>query len=73
MTSQPIQAVAVCGPTASGKTALGIALARHLNGEVVNVDSVQVYRGADIGSAKAAVEERQGVPHHLLDLVLRGD
>ena len=69
MTSQPIQAVAVCGPTASGKTALGIALARHLNGEVVNVDSVQVYRGADIGSAKATVEERQGVPHHLLDLV----
>lgn len=69
MTAQPIQALAVCGPTASGKTALGIALARHLNGEVVNVDSVQVYRGADIGSAKATVEERKGVPHHLLDLV----
>jgi tRNA dimethylallyltransferase len=69
MTAQPIQALAICGPTASGKTALGIALARHLNGEVVNVDSVQVYRGADIGSAKATVQERQGVPHHLLDLV----
>ena len=65
----PIQAVAVCGPTASGKTALGISLAKHLNGEVLNVDSVQVYRDVDIGSAKATLEERQGVPHHLLDLV----
>ena len=69
MTSKPIQAVAVCGPTASGKTALGITLAQQLNGEVVNVDSVQVYLGADIGSAKATLAERQGVPHHLLDLV----
>jgi tRNA dimethylallyltransferase len=69
VTSQALQAVAVCGPTASGKTALGIALARHLDGEVVNVDSVQVYQGADIGSAKATTAERQGVPHHLLDLV----
>jgi tRNA dimethylallyltransferase len=69
MASQPIQALAVCGPTASGKTALGVVLARHLNGEVVNIDSVQVYRGADIGSAKATAEERHGIPHHLLDLV----
>jgi len=69
MTFTPIQAIAVCGPTASGKTALGITLARHLNGEVVNVDSVQVYKGADIGSAKATLDERHGVPHHLLDLV----
>lgn len=69
MNSKPIQAVAVCGPTASGKTALGIALSHHLSGEVVNVDSVQVYKGADVGSAKATIEERQGVPHHLLDLV----
>lgn len=69
MTSNPIQAVAVCGPTASGKTALGITLARHLNGEVVNVDSVQVYKGADIGSAKPTLAERQGIPHHLLDMV----
>ncbi len=69
MTSKPIQAVAVCGPTASGKTALGITLCHHLSGEVVNVDSVQVYKGADVGSAKATIDERQGVPHHLLDLV----
>jgi tRNA dimethylallyltransferase len=59
----------VCGPTASGKTTLGISLAKHLNGEVLNVDSVQVYKDVDIGSAKATLEERQGVPHHLLDLV----
>jgi len=69
MTSTPIQAIAVCGPTASGKTALGISLARQLSGEVVNVDSVQVYKGADIGSAKATLAERQGVAHHLLDVV----
>jgi tRNA dimethylallyltransferase len=69
MTSTPIQAIAVCGPTASGKTALGITLAQDLKGEVVNVDSVQVYKGADIGSAKAKLAERQGVPHHLLDIV----
>ncbi|MEN9845179.1 MAG: hypothetical protein RIS36_326 [Pseudomonadota bacterium] len=69
MTSTSIRAIAVCGPTASGKTALGIALARQLNGEVVNVDSVQLYRGADIGSAKPSLAERQGVPHHLLDIV----
>jgi tRNA dimethylallyltransferase len=66
---RPIQALAVCGPTASGKTALGIHLARHLAGEVVNVDSVQVYQGADIGSAKPSLEERQEVPHHLIDIV----
>ena len=65
----PIQALAVCGPTASGKTALGISLAKQFNGEVLNVDSVQVYKDVDIGSAKATLEERKGVPHHLLDLV----
>lgn len=69
MSSTPLQAVAVCGPTASGKTALGITLARQLSGEVVNVDSVQVYTGADIGAAKPTLAERQGIPHHLLDLV----
>jgi tRNA dimethylallyltransferase len=69
MASTPLRAIAVCGPTASGKTALGITFAQHLCGEVVNVDSVQVYKGADIGSAKATLAERQGIPHHLLDLV----
>ena len=65
----PIQALAVCGPTASGKTSLGVSLAQQLSGEVLNVDSVQVYKDVDIGSAKATLEERKGVPHHLLDLV----
>lgn len=63
-----VKALAVCGPTASGKSALGIALAKALNGEVVNVDSVQVYREVDIGSAKIPEHERGGIPHHLLDL-----
>ena len=60
--------VAVVGPTATGKTALAVALARRLGGEVVNADSMQLYRGMDIGTAKPTVEERGGVPHHLLDL-----
>jgi tRNA dimethylallyltransferase len=65
---QPRRALAVCGPTASGKSELSIRLARALGGEVVNVDSVQVYRGFDIGSAKLDAEERGGVPHHVLDI-----
>lgn len=60
--------VAVVGPTASGKSALGIALALELGGEVVNVDSMQLYRGMDIGTAKLAPDERGGIPHHLLDI-----
>ena len=60
--------VAVIGPTASGKTALGVELAHRLDGEVVNADSMQLYRGMDIGTAKATPEERAGVPHHVLDL-----
>jgi tRNA dimethylallyltransferase len=60
--------VAVVGPTATGKTALAVQLARRLGGEVVNADSMQLYRGMDIGTAKPTEEERGGVPHHLLDL-----
>ena len=60
--------VAVVGPTAVGKSALGIALAERLDGEVVNADSMQLYRGMDIGTAKLSPGERQGVPHHLLDV-----
>lgn len=60
--------IAVVGPTASGKSALGIALAHKLGGEVINVDSMQLYRGMDIGTAKLPVEEREGIPHHLLDI-----
>jgi tRNA dimethylallyltransferase len=61
--------VAIVGPTAAGKSALALALAESLDGEIVNYDSVQVYRGFDIGSGKLAPEERRGVPHHLLDCV----
>jgi tRNA dimethylallyltransferase len=64
----PYRALAVCGPTASGKSALGVNLARRLSGEILNVDSVQVYRGLDIGSAKLTDAEKGGVPHHLLDI-----
>jgi tRNA dimethylallyltransferase len=60
--------VAVVGPTATGKTALAVELARRLGGEVVNADSMQLYRGMDVGTAKPTIEERGGVPHHLLDL-----
>jgi tRNA dimethylallyltransferase len=60
--------VAVVGPTAAGKSDLGVALARALGGEVVNADSMQLYRGMDVGTAKLAPAERGGVPHHLLDV-----
>jgi tRNA dimethylallyltransferase len=60
--------ITVVGPTASGKSALSIALARELGAEVVNADSMQLYRGMDIGTAKLTVAERAGVPHHLLDI-----
>jgi tRNA dimethylallyltransferase len=60
--------VAVIGPTAAGKSALGVELALRLNGEVVNADSMQLYRGMDIGTAKLRPEERRGVPHHVLDI-----
>jgi tRNA dimethylallyltransferase len=60
--------VAVVGATATGKSDLAVALARALDGEVVNADSMQLYRGMDIGTAKLSVGERQGIPHHLLDI-----
>ena len=61
--------VAIVGPTAAGKSDLSLSLAEELGGEVVNTDSMQVYRGMDIGTAKLGVEERRGIPHHLLDLL----
>ncbi|WP_199746547.1 tRNA (adenosine(37)-N6)-dimethylallyltransferase MiaA [Amycolatopsis sp. WAC 01416] len=64
-----IRPVAVVGPTATGKTALAVELALTLGGEVVNADALQLYRGMDIGTAKATLEERRGVPHHLLDVL----
>ena len=60
--------VAVVGPTAAGKSALSLRLARELDGEVVNADSMQLYRGLDIGTAKLTGTERAGVPHHVLDI-----
>ena len=63
-----MRVVAVVGPTAAGKSDLGVALARELGGEVVNADSMQLYRGMDIGTAKLTLPERRGVPHHLLDV-----
>ncbi len=66
LTGPPV--VAVVGPTATGKTALAVELALRLGGEVVNADSMQLYRGMDIGTAKPDAAERRGVPHHLLDL-----
>ena len=61
--------VAVVGPTATGKSDLAVALARRLGGEVVNADAMQLYRGMDVGTAKLTPEERQGVPHHQLDVL----
>ena len=58
----------ICGPTASGKTALAVALAQRFHGEVVSADSMQVYRGMDIGTAKPTQEEMGGVPHHMIDV-----
>ncbi|HEY6804469.1 MAG TPA: tRNA (adenosine(37)-N6)-dimethylallyltransferase MiaA [Pyrinomonadaceae bacterium] len=65
--SNPI--IAIVGPTASGKSTLGIEVALQLNGEIINCDSVQVYQDIQIATAKVPLEERQGVPHHLIDFV----
>jgi len=61
--------IAVVGPTGSGKSSLALAIARAYGGEIVNFDSVQVYRGLNIGSAKTPPDQRGGIPHHLLDVV----
>ncbi|XKF07448.1 tRNA (adenosine(37)-N6)-dimethylallyltransferase MiaA [Planococcus rifietoensis] len=63
-----VEVIAIVGPTASGKTALSIELAKRLNGEIINGDSMQVYQGMDIGTAKIRPEEMDGIPHHLLDI-----
>jgi len=60
--------IAVVGPTASGKTALSVELACRYGGEIISCDSMQIYRGMDIGTAKVTEEERRGVPHHLIDI-----
>lgn len=63
-----IDVMAIVGPTASGKTALSIELAKRLDGEIINGDSMQIYRGMSIGTAKIKPEEMEGIPHHLLDI-----
>jgi tRNA dimethylallyltransferase len=65
---EKIPVYAVVGPTASGKSAYAIRLAKELDGEVISGDSMQIYRGMDIGTAKASAKEQQGVAHHLLDV-----
>ncbi|MGN0469840.1 MAG: tRNA (adenosine(37)-N6)-dimethylallyltransferase MiaA [Acutalibacteraceae bacterium] len=61
--------IAVAGPTASGKTSLSIELAKKYNGEIVSADSMQIYKGMDIATAKPTKEEMQGIPHHLIDFL----
>lgn len=61
--------IAVVGPTAVGKTALSVALAKEFGGEVISCDSMQVYKGMDIGTAKVTEAEKDGIPHHLIDIV----
>jgi tRNA dimethylallyltransferase len=68
-TPASVPLVVIVGPTASGKSALGVQLAQRFGGEVVSCDSTQVYRGFDVGTAKPTVKERAGIPHHLLDLL----
>ena len=64
-----IPLVIILGPTAVGKTAISIEIAKRLNGEIISADSMQIYKYMDIGTAKPSIEEREGVPHHLLDVV----
>src|SRR4029079_16715892 len=66
--SKPV-VVAVLGPTATGKSALGLSIARRFGGEIVSCDLTAVYRGFDIGTDKVAAADRGGIPHHLIDIV----
>lgn len=65
----PSPVIIICGPTATGKSDLALEVARKYNGEIINADSMQLYKGMDIGTAKLTVAERQGIPHHLLDIL----
>ena len=67
MTKQKL--IAITGPSSSGKTKLAIEVAKALNGEIISVDSRQIYKELDIGSAKPTIEEREGIPHHLMDII----
>ena len=61
--------IVICGATATGKSELAVELAKELKGHIVNADSMQLYKGMDIGTAKLSVEERKGIPHHLIDVL----
>lgn len=67
MTRQKI--IAIVGPSSSGKTALSVSLAKEINGEIISVDSRQIYKGLDIGSAKPTIDERHGIVHHMMDII----
>ena len=69
MSKEKIKIAAITGPTASGKTALAIELAKRLNGEIISCDSMQIYRGMDIGTAKPTAKELSAVKHHLIDIL----
>jgi len=69
MATDPRPVLAIVGPTASGKSELGLRVARQADGEIVNADALQVYRGLDVGTAKPTPEERREVPHHLIDVL----
>ncbi|MGH9659318.1 MAG: tRNA (adenosine(37)-N6)-dimethylallyltransferase MiaA, partial [Bryobacteraceae bacterium] len=71
MSEHPL--VAIVGPTGSGKSELALSICERFGGEVVNCDSVQLYRGFDIGTAKLPVAERRGIPHHLIDMLSPGE
>ena len=68
---EKIKLVVIAGPTASGKTELGVEIAKAFEGEVVSADSMQIYKGMDIATAKPSAEEMQGIPHHLIDFLDR--
>lgn len=61
--------IVICGPTASGKTALSIELAKKINGEIVSADSMQIYKEMDIGTAKPTLDEKQGIQHYVMDCI----
>ena len=73
MSTQRKKLLVIAGPTASGKTALSLLLAKQMNGEIVSADSMQIYRGMDVGTAKATPAEQAEVPHHMLDLLDPGE
>ena len=69
MDKNKIPLLVIAGPTASGKTALAVEMAKYFNGEVISADSMQIYKGLNIATAKPTIDEMQGIPHHLIDFL----